>query len=159
MGVIAVAASACSPCGDVHLQYLPSPDKHLAAEVIERHCGKPTDFAQRLVLRAAGWRGWFSDGQEVFALDGPHTIAERWNAQANVLEVWYTGGTVLHQQARWGDVAIVYHGPTITMASTEPVSASAPPPPSAALLSSDTGTWHGGIGRRAFGHGPHKSGP
>src|SRR5881396_1907107 len=114
----ALIAAGCSPCTDIHLQYIPSPDKRVAVEVIERHCGKPADFAQRLVIRRDGWRRWFSRVVEVFALDGPQSVVAKWGTDSRMLEVWYSGGTILHQETRWGEVEIRYHLPTPQLGSS-----------------------------------------
>lgn len=149
-----VVSAGCSPCTDIAWQYQISPDGRLNAQVTERHCDGSPDFTHRILLRQSGWLHWFSSATEVFALKGQQSISVKWSADSRVLEIWYSGGEIVRREVRWEDVTLLYHGPEERTAVPSE-EASPPVPPT----SEDAGTWRGGTGRRAIGHGPHRRQP
>jgi hypothetical protein len=153
--VCALLNASCSRCVDIELQEATSPNGEFSATVLERHCNGPNDFAQRLFLSHHGWLSIFERAKESFALNGLASLQIDRTADSRSLNVWYSGGTVLEKLPGWKNVSFIYHEPqSAAMASIdEAPEATAEAPPK----TSETGIWHGGNGRRGFGHAGHRS--
>lgn len=151
--ISALLATACSRCVEINLQEARSPDGKFSARILERHCDGPHDSAQRLVLNRAGWLALFNREGEPFALEGLESLQLAW-ANNRSLEVWYSGGAVLQKAESWKDIRIAYHGPQLAAAQIDTEAPSTHT--TAPMQTSEHGIWHGGEGRRGFGHGSHR---